>query len=52
MEIRKATRDDLNTMQEIFRCAREYMKKEGNPSQWGDSRPPLFLIEKDFNLGR
>lgn len=51
MEIRKATRDDLNTMQEIFHCAREYMKKEGNHSQWGDSRPPLFLIEKDFNLG-
>lgn len=51
MIIRKATYDDLDTMQEIFRCAREYMKKEGNPNQWGDSRLPLFLIEKDMNLG-
>ena len=48
MQIRKATYKDLETMQSIFKCAREYMKNEGNPTQWSDNRPPLFLIEKDL----
>ena len=49
MQIRKATFQDLDIMQSIFKCAREYMKNEGNPTQWKDDRPPLFLIEKDLN---
>lgn len=49
MIIRKATYNDLDIMQDIFKCAREYMKKEGNLTQWKDDRPPLFLIEKDLN---
>lgn len=35
-------------MQEIFAHARSEMKKNGNPTQWKDDRPPLFLIERDF----
>lgn len=48
MNIRKASFGDIEIMQNIFSCAREYMKNEGNYSQWKDDRPPLFLIEKDL----
>ena len=51
IEIRKATYDDLDTMQLIFKHAREEMEKNGNPTQWSNNRPPLFLIEKDLNNG-
>ena len=49
MEIRKATFDDLSELQRVFSCAREYMKSQGNYTQWKDNRPPLFLIERDLN---
>ena len=48
MKIRPATYEDLPIMQSIFKRAREYMKNEGNVTQWKDDRPPLFLIEKDL----
>lgn len=51
MEIRKATWEDLPVMQRIFAHAREEMRKNGNPTQWKDNRPPLFLIERDMNAG-
>lgn len=51
MKIRKADYQDLPRMQEIFAIARSEMKKNGNPNQWKDDRPPLFLIEKDFSKG-
>lgn len=49
--IEKATKADLDKMQEIFSCARAYMRESGNPTQWGTSRPPLFLIERDLSRG-
>ena len=49
IEIRKATYDDIDTMQAIFKHARSEMEKNGNPTQWSNNRPPLFLIEKDLN---
>lgn len=51
MQIRKATKEDIPVMQKIFAHARSEMKKNGNPTQWKDNRPPLFLIEKDLALG-
>lgn len=47
----KATIDDLPILQEMFKTAREYMKSVGNPNQWKDDRPPLFLIMKDLSKG-
>jgi len=49
MQIRKATFNDLEAMQAIFAHARKMMKESGNPTQWKDNRPPLFLIERDLN---
>ena len=51
MQIRKATIDDLDIMQEIFAHARKEMIKNNNPTQWSNNRPPLFLIMKDLNKG-
>ena len=46
--IRRAEREDLPAMQAIFAHAREEMAKNGNPTQWKNDRPPLFLIENDL----
>ena len=51
LTVRKATYQDLPIMQEIFKCAREYMKAHGNPTQWGNTAPPLYLIERDIERG-
>ncbi len=46
--VKKATHDDLPIMEEIFKCAREYMKNTGNPTQWGTSGPSIFLVKRDI----
>ena len=51
LTIKKATRADLPIMQEIFKCAREYMKNTGNPTQWGTSGPPISHVELDISRG-
>ncbi len=49
--IRKASLSDMPEIVRIYASARERMKKEGNPTQWGDSYPPTGLIEKDIEEG-
>lgn len=49
--IRKAASDDMPRILEIFGIAREYMRQNGNPTQWGDSRPPADSVEKQLSLG-
>ncbi len=51
LSLRKATYEDLPVMQEIFKCAREYMKNSGNPTQWGDNGPPVSHVERDISRG-
>ena len=51
LKVRKATYEDLPIMQEIFKCAREYMRNNGNPTQWGTTSPSIDLIERDLNRG-
>lgn len=51
MLIRKATYDDLQEMADVFVCARQYMKDNGNPTQWGDNRPDTSLIINDIDNG-
>ena len=48
MQIRKTTLSDLPAVMEIYKYARDYMKENGNPHQWGDSHPPQALIEEDI----
>ncbi len=51
MQIRKAVPADLENILQIYAHAREQMKKNGNPTQWGDHRPALQVIEQDIALG-
>ena len=46
--IRLATRDDLPRIYEIYANAREYMRKTGNPDQWGTTEPYHEWLDKDI----
>ena len=37
--VRKAEKSDIEEILKIYAGAREFMKKNGNPTQWGDSWP-------------
>jgi len=52
MNIRKTTINDLDEVYDIYVFAREFMKQNGNPDQWGDMHPPRSLIEQDINEGK
>lgn len=51
LEIRKAQWDDLGRIEEIFSCARKFMKENGNPDQWKDDRPSMDKVEEDIRNG-
>lgn len=51
LTVRPLTAADLDAVMEIYARAREYMKKSGNPTQWGDRHPPRELIERDVEDG-
>lgn len=48
MNIRNAVSADLPRIMELYRMARMFMSRNGNPNQWGTSYPPRNLIEKDI----
>lgn len=48
MEIRKADMDDLDQIMGIYQYARTFMKRNGNPGQWGNEFPPRELIVADI----
>lgn len=49
--IRKATPRDLPRIREIYEVARQFMRKNGNHSQWGKGDEPEALIEEDICQG-
>ena len=49
--IRKATPHDLPRIREIYEMARQFMRKNGNHSQWGKGDEPEALIEGDICQG-
>ena len=49
--IRKATQRDLPRIREIYEMARQFMRKNGNHSQWGKGDEPEALIEGDICQG-
>lgn len=46
--IRLAKREDLERIYEIYENARQYMKRTGNPTQWGDTEPPVHWLDEDI----
>ena len=51
MEIRKATRTDMDNILKIYAHAREFMANTGNPDQWSDYYPPDSLVLQDIDSG-
>lgn len=51
MEIRKATRDELDRIMEIYADARRYMREHGNAEQWAGGYPSREVIEEDLARG-
>lgn len=46
--IRLATKKDLETILNIYDYARDFMKRNGNETQWYDNFPPQELLEADI----
>ena len=49
--IRKAQREDLPRIEEIYAFARRFMAETGNPNQWGNTTPQSSLLEDDIEKG-
>ncbi len=47
--VRKAEKSDLEEILKIYAGAREFMRKNGNPTQWGDSWPLDEDIKKNID---
>lgn len=51
MHIRKSKISDLEDILGIYAYARKQMKKNGNPTQWGNNRPAESSVRKDIEAG-
>lgn len=51
MTIRKAVKNDLPHIFEIYARARKFMAENGNPNQWEDIKPRKELVESDIEKG-
>ena len=51
LAVRKANREDLTRIGEIYAYARAFMAAHGNPNQWGTSHPPMTQLERDIEMG-
>ena len=49
--IRPAVSTDLDTLEGIYRSAREFMHRSGNPSQWTGNYPSRELLLEDIASG-
>ena len=47
VKIRLIEAKDVDEVMELFSYAQNFMKENGNPSQWGNFHPPRKLIEQD-----
>ena len=51
MVIERARYEDLDEIQEIYKWARDFMRRTGNPNQWKDNKPILGDLENDIEKG-
>ena len=49
---RGAVRADMAKILEVYARARDFMAKNGNPTQWGDNYPTPELLEEDIDTNR
>lgn len=50
-QIRKANREDLSRIGEIYAYARSFMAQTGNPNQWKNNHPPVSQLQQDIQEG-
>ena len=50
--IRPAKTADINTVLEVYATAREFMRSNGNPTQWGSDYPYETIINDDIAKGQ
>ena len=50
--IRRATESDLPRVLQIYAAARAFMKRSGNPTQWGDRHPAPDILQEDIRQSR
>ena len=48
MTIRKTHPDEVGILMEIYASAREFMRANGNASQWGGGYPSREILERDI----
>lgn len=46
--VRLAKKEDLTRILAIYKIARNFMKENGNPTQWGENFPSKELLEEDI----
>lgn len=51
MYIRKAVKNDLPAIMAIYKDAKVFMERSGNPTQWAGGHPKESLIENDIESG-
>lgn len=51
MKIRKAKREEVEQIKQIYVRAKNYMNENGNFSQWNNNFPPKELILSDIEAG-
>ena len=51
MKIRLSQTEDIPAIMEIYDVARQFMKDQGNPTQWDGGYPSASLIEEDIAAG-
>ena len=49
--IRKARQEDLPEIRSLYAGARVFMRKAGNPDQWGTGYPPEAVVQEDIEQG-
>lgn len=50
--VRKAEKNELSQLMELYCAAQRFMAETGNPNQWKNVHPPRAMIEEDIELGR
>ena len=52
MTIRTTRLEDLEQILQIYAYARAQMRRNGNPTQWGDDRPSAAVLQADIRKGQ
>ena len=51
MDIRKTTMEDLDMVLDLYAKARQFMRENGNPHQWGQNHPSKEQVINDIQRG-